>query len=147
LIQAIRGLQWLSRLVGACELTLGLVIWFVGVSSVSLHILLGSVMTLILLIVGAIALPVKESRSLVVVGILYAFILSGFGMVQTGLLIGPLHWLVQVLHLLIGVGSIAVVHLIGARYLKLKKVSRIAPTPVESVSVPQSASVAASDEA
>lgn len=145
MIQAIRGLQWLSRLVGACELTLGLVIWFVGLSSVSLHILLGSVMALILLIVGAIALPVKEARVLGIIGILYAFILPGFGMVQMSLLIGPLHWLVQVLHLLIGVGAIAVVHLIGARYLKLKKAS--GPAPIESAGIPQSAPVAASDEA
>lgn len=145
MIQAIRGLQWLSRLVGACELTLGLVIWFVGVSSVSLHILLGSVMVLILLIVGAIALSVKETRSLGVIGILYAAILPGFGMVQMSLLIGPLHWLVQSLHLLIGVGSIAVVHLIGARYLKLKKAR--GPVSIEPVVVSQSASVATSDEA
>ncbi len=143
MIQAIRGLQWLSRLIGACELTLGLVIWFVGVSSVTLHILLGSALALILLIIGVIALPIKETRSLGVIGILYAAILPGFGMVQMSLLIGSLHWLVQLLHLLIGVGAIAVVHLIGARYLKLKRTGGPAVQPV----VPQSTSLAASEEA
>jgi cytochrome bd-type quinol oxidase subunit 2 len=102
-------------------------------------------MALILLIIGAIALSVKETRSLGVIGVLYAAILPGFGMMQMGLLIGPLHWLIQLLHLLIGVGSIAVVHLIGARYLRLKKASR--SISAKSMIVSQPTPVTASDEA
>ena len=121
MIQAIRGLQWLSRLVGACELTLGLVIWFVGVSSVKVHIGLGIAVTLMLVIISVIGLTLKETRLLGVVGIVYACILPVFGFVQLGLLMGSLHWLVQLLHLIIGVGSIGVIHLIGGRYLSVRQ--------------------------
>jgi uncharacterized membrane protein len=146
LIQAVRGLQWLSRLVGAVELTLGLAIWFVGVSSVTLHIGLGIAMTLILVIISAIALFTAGIRSLGVIGIVYACILPALGMGQLTLHMGSLQWLVQSLHLLIGIGSIGVIHWIGGRYLRLKRISTQAMTMPEQAAVPQSSQLATSDE-
>jgi len=146
LIQAVRGLQWLSRLVGAVELTLGLVIWFVGVSSVTLHIGLGVVMTLILLIVSAIALFTAGIRLLGVVGIVYTCILPALGMGQLSLHLGSLQWLVQSLHLLIGIGSIGVIHWIGGRYLSLKRTTVQAMERAEQAAVPQGSQLATSDE-
>lgn len=144
MIQAVRGLQWLSRLVGAVELTLGLVIWFVGVSSVPLHIGLGIVMTLILVIISVIALLTAGIRSLGVIGIIYACILPALGMGQLSLQMGNLQWLVQSLHLLIGIGSIGVIHWIGGRYLGLKRAgTRVMP---EQATVPQGSQLATSDE-
>jgi hypothetical protein len=143
-IQAVRGLQWLSRLVGAVELTLGLVIWFVGVSSVTLHIGLGIAMTLILVIISGIALSTRGTRQLGVIGIVYACILPALGMAQYTLLIGNLHWLIQVIHLLIGIGSIAVIHWIGGRYLSLQRA--ITQAVPEQAAVPQASQLATSDE-
>lgn len=140
MIQAVRGLQWLSRLIGAAELTLGLAIWFVGVSSVTLHIGLGVVMTLILAIISVIALFTAGIRSLGVIGIVYACILPALGMGQLALQMGNLQWLVQSLHLLIGVGSIGVIHWIGGRYLRLKR------TDAQTMAIPQGSQLATSDE-
>jgi hypothetical protein len=120
LIQVIQKLQWLSRLVVGVELTLGMVIWFVHVSSVTLHIALGLAITLILLIFSGIALMTSGMRRLGVIGILYTCILPGLGLTQYTLLVGNLHWLVQVFHLLIGVGSVGLIHIIGGRYQYLK---------------------------
>lgn len=120
MIQLIQRLQWLSRLIVGCELTLGLVIWFVHVSSVNLHIVLGLAMTLMLLIFSVIALVTRGMRRLGLIGILYTCVLPGLGLTQDTLLVGNLHWLVQVFHLLVGVGSLGVIQVIGSRYQHLK---------------------------
>ena len=98
MIQAVKGLQWLSRIVGACELTLGLVIWFVGVSSVTLHIWLGLLITLLLLLTSVIALLTVGARRPGLIGIVYACLLPIQGMAQYSVLVGDLHWLIQLLH-------------------------------------------------
>lgn len=120
MIQVIQKLQWLSRLIVGVELTLGMVIWFVHVNSVTLHIVLGLAITLILLVFSVLALMTSGMRRLGVIGILYTCILPGLGLTQYTLLVGNLHWLVQVFHLLIGVGSVGLIHIIGGRYQHLK---------------------------
>jgi hypothetical protein len=120
LIQVIQKLQWLSRLIVGVELTLGMVIWFVHVSSVNIHIALGLSIALILLIFSVIALMTKGMRRLGVIGILYTCLLPALGLTQYTLLVGNLHWLVQIFHLLVGVGSVGLIHLIGARYQHLQ---------------------------
>ncbi|MBV9229940.1 MAG: hypothetical protein JOZ18_11555, partial [Chloroflexi bacterium] len=55
------------------------------------------------------------------VGIVYACILPAFGMTQAGILIGPLHWLIQTLHLLVGIGALAYIGIFSVRYLNLKR--------------------------
>lgn len=120
MIQVIQKLQWLSRLIVGVELTLGMVIWFVHVSSVNVHIALGLAITLILLVFSVIALMTSGMRRLGVIGILYTCLLPGLGLTQDTLLVGNLHWLVQVFHLLVGVGSVGLIHIIGGRYQHLK---------------------------
>lgn len=135
MLQVVRGLQWLSRLMGACELTLGLVIWFVGASSVTIHIVLGVVVTLILLIISGIAFTARETRWPGVIGLVYTCVLPAFGFLQLGLLKGSLHWLIQLVHLIIGIGSIGIIHFIGGRYLSLKQTG--VQTASEQTTAPQ----------
>jgi hypothetical protein len=97
-----------------------MVIWFVHVSSVSLHIVLGLAVTLILLIFSVLALMTSGMRRLGVIGILYVCVLPGLGLTQDTLFVGNLHWLVQVFHMLIGIGSVGLIHIIGGRYQRLK---------------------------
>jgi hypothetical protein len=96
--------------------------WFVFVraSSVNLHIWLGLAIALILLFLSFLALFTRGMRQLGVIGIIYTGILPALGLMQYTLLAGDLHWLIQLLHLLIGVGAIGMVHLIGGRYQQLK---------------------------
>ena len=56
-----------------------------------------------------------------IIGIVYAFILPLLGMNQETLLIGNLHWLIQVIHMLVGVGSLALAGVISVRYRRLKQ--------------------------
>jgi hypothetical protein len=72
-----------------------MVIWFVHVSSVSLHIVLGLIVTLILLLFSLLALMTRGIRRPGVIGILYSCVLPGLGLTQYTLLAGNLHWLIQ----------------------------------------------------
>ena len=62
-------------------------------------------------------------RLLGAVGIVYALIVPVFGLTQATLLIGSMHWLIQTAHLLVGLGALALLGIIGTRYLRLKRVS------------------------
>jgi uncharacterized integral membrane protein len=42
-------------------------------------------------------------------------------MTQFNILPGSMHWLIQVLHLLVGLGAIVLMGITGARYLSLKQ--------------------------
>jgi hypothetical protein len=55
------------------------------------------------------------------VGIVYAIILLIFGESQSNMLAGNLHWLIQTLHTLIGIGAIALTGFLGTRYRTLKR--------------------------
>jgi hypothetical protein len=120
LIQIIQRLQWLARFLVGIELTLGMVIWFVHVSSVSLHIVLGLIVTLILLLFSLLALMTRGIRRPGVIGILYSCVLPGLGLTQYTLLAGNLHWLIQIAHMLIGVGAVGLIQIIGDRYQRCK---------------------------
>src|SRR5438067_2761679 len=52
-------------------------------------------------------------RLLGATGIVYTLILTALGFTQTSLLEGPMHWLIQTAHVLIGFGALALVQVIG----------------------------------
>jgi hypothetical protein len=43
-----------------------------------------------------------------------------FGLTQSGILTGSLHWLIQTAHMLVGIGAIALTGTMSARYVTLK---------------------------
>ena len=55
------------------------------------------------------------------VGIVYAIILLIFGESQTNMLVGNLHWLIQTLHTLVGIGAIVLTGFLGTRYRTLRR--------------------------
>jgi hypothetical protein len=122
LMVIVRIIQWIAGLAGLAALALGLLIWFANMDSIiSIHMLLGLTVALSLLILGIIAVFTRGVRVLGAFGIVYALILPVFGLTQATLLIGNLHWLIQTAHLLVGIGGIALMGVIGTRYLRLKR--------------------------
>jgi hypothetical protein len=81
----------------------------------------GLLVTLGLLVMSIIALTARGLRIWSMVGIVYAIILLIFGELQFNLLVGNLHWLIQTLHLLVGIGAIVLTGALGARYRTLKR--------------------------
>ena len=105
---------------GLLALILGLLFWNHRASNlISLHMLLG------LLVVGA----------LWVIGIGQAFLKGGswliaacaliigalvlvIGMTQSALMVGNYHWVIQIIHLALGLTAIGIGHIAAARYRK-----------------------------
>jgi len=95
-----------ARVSGLLTLLLGLVIWR-GHSPglVPLHMILGLVLVLAMLVLAAIAARRRVSTGLVGAAMLWAALTIGLGVTQARLFVGSAHWLIQVVHLLFGLGA------------------------------------------
>lgn len=116
-----RILQVIVGLAGLCALVLGLVIWIANIDLTDIHMLFGLLVTLGLLVMSIIALIARELRIWGIVGIIYAIIVPIFGELQVNMLVGNLHWLIETLHTLVGIGAIVLTGILGARYRTLKR--------------------------
>lgn len=133
-MNAARFISLLSRIALMVTLALGLLYWIAQLLRLTgllallsrigfptIHELFGVIGALGLLILGGIALWTRGSRLLGAVGVIYAFLFPVFGMTQTLILPGNLHWLIQAAHLLVGLGAMALVMRIENRYQRLKQ--------------------------
>ena len=116
-----RILQIVVGIAGLCALVLGLFIWIANIDLTDIHMLFGLLVTLGLLVMSIIALTAQGLRIWGIVGIVYAVILLIFGEAQSNILAGNLHWLIQALHTLVGIGAIVLTGALGARYRTLKR--------------------------
>lgn len=114
-------LEWALRIAGLGALALGLLFWFFQIDLINIHMLFGLVVALTLLIISLLAVFTKGMRLLGIIGIVYAFILPIFGLNQVELLVGNLHWLIQVAHMLVGIGALAYAGIMAVRYKRLKQ--------------------------
>ena len=116
-----RILQIVVGIAGLCARVLGLFIWIANSDLTDIHMLFGLLVTLGLLVMSIIALTARGLRIWGVVGIVYAIIVPIFGELQATMLVGHLHWLIQTLHMLIGIGAIVLTGFLGARSMTLKR--------------------------
>jgi hypothetical protein len=82
---------------------------------------LGTTFALSLLALSLIQLLTGRMRLLGATGIVYTLILTALGFTQTGLLGGPMHWLIQTAHVVIGFGALALVQVISVRDARLRR--------------------------
>jgi hypothetical protein len=120
-IMTTRILQIIVGIAGLCALVLGLFIWIANIDLTDIHMLFGLLVTLGLLVMSIIALTARGLRIWGMVGIVYTFIVLIFGETQSNMLVGNLHWLIQTLHTLVGIGAIVLAGALGARYRSLKR--------------------------
>ncbi|MBV9229990.1 MAG: hypothetical protein JOZ18_11805 [Chloroflexi bacterium] len=118
---AARIIRIIGGIAGLIALTLGLAFWIAQLNFISIHMLFGLIVTLSLLILAIMAVFTRGLRLLGAISIVYALIVPIFGLTQATLLIGSMHWLIQTAHLLIGIGALALMAVISARYLRLKQ--------------------------
>ena len=69
----------------------------------------GTIGVLGLFILGSVAVFTKGSRWLGVGSMIYALLVPAFGLTQTLILVGNLHWLIQTAHLLVGIGAMVLI--------------------------------------
>jgi hypothetical protein len=112
----VRLLQWLTRIAGVLALLLGVLIGRVGLTWLPrLHITLGLVVVVALALVAISGLFARLKPALPVIALVWAGATAYIGYTQTGLVTGGSHWIVEVLHALLGLGAIGLGDAIGAR--------------------------------
>ena len=121
-MNVVRIIQVIAGIAGVVALVLGLSIWLAQTYVVlPVHMILGLIVTLGLLIFSILALLTNGLRVLGAIGIIYALFLPVFGLTQASLLVGDLHWLIRIAHLLVGLGAMGLMGNLGARYVRLKQ--------------------------
>lgn len=108
--------QLLVRITGLIQIVLGALIWIgIGASLISVHIVSGSVLVLALWALAVVAARAGVERGLVVAAVAWGLILPVLGLTQQRLVPGPSHWLIQALHLLLGLGALGLAENLARR--------------------------------
>lgn len=101
-------LRWTLWGAGGLALLLGLLLWTGnGYALTNLHMVLGIVVVLVLWTLAGLALSRGSQRGLTVTALLWGLITPVIGILQTQLLPGSSHILIQLVHLVLGAGVIA----------------------------------------
>jgi hypothetical protein len=100
-------LQWWVRVVGAIMIVLGLSFWTGNLLRlIPIHMLLGITIVLALWTLAVLGVLARVPVGLVVVGFIWGLITPILGVTQDNLVPGSAHWVIQLLHLLVGLGAI-----------------------------------------
>jgi hypothetical protein len=102
------------------ELVLGIVFWTGNADSLQIvHIVIGILVVLSLWTLG-IALGLQGgSFGLSLASFVIGFLLALVGLLQTRWLIGSNHWVIQVIHLLLGLSAIGIAEMMSGRYRRM----------------------------
>jgi len=117
---AIRIASMVLSLAGLLALILGLLFWTgSALNLVSLHMLLGFLAVGALWIVGvAQALTRSGSWIIAIVAIVVGALMVVLGLIQSSLMMGEFHWVIRIVHLLLGLLTIGMGHMAAARSRK-----------------------------
>jgi hypothetical protein len=114
--QTARVTLMVVRLVGVTMVVLGLLFWSGNAFNLlQVHMLLGFVLVVLLWFMAALALRAAVEPWLVGLAVIWGIIVPVLGLTQTRLLPGSLHWLVQVLHLAVGLLAIGLAESLAGR--------------------------------
>ncbi len=108
------------RVFGTLALILGLLFWIgYALNLIAIHMLLGLLVVLSLWIVGiGQAFSKNGSWMLAISALALGALVIVLGLRQSTLLVGSFHWVIQVIHLLLGVLAVAIGQVCAARYRK-----------------------------
>jgi hypothetical protein len=108
--------QMLVRLLGAVQIVLGLLFWFgIARGLIDLHILNGIVIVVALWVLAVLAAASRVGVALPLAGFAIGLLTVWLGLTQTTLLPGGAHWVIQVLHLLLGLVTLGFADQLGNR--------------------------------
>jgi hypothetical protein len=109
-------LQMLVRLSGLTLIVLGMLFWTGhALTLIPVHMLVGFVLVLSLWALAVLAARVGVHPAFVALAIVWGLIVPILGLTQDRLLPGDAHWMIQVLHLLVGLGAIGQAEGLAAR--------------------------------
>ena len=104
---AVTVAQNLVRLSGLILIVLGVLFWSGNaLTLIPLHMLIGFVLVLSLWTMAFLAARSGVRPGFVILASLWGLLVIAFGLTQDQMLTGDAHWVIRVLHLLIGLGAI-----------------------------------------
>ena len=116
-----RVLLMLMRIGAGVQVVVGLGLWNGRwYSLVDMHRTVGVIYVVLLWMLAIIALVQRRSVKVALFGITWGFVIAALGFAQQGILIGDLHWIVRVVHLIVGLAAMPIAE-------------RLAPRPIRSV--------------
>ena len=116
----IRTASVVLSLAGLLALILGLLLWTgAALNLLSMHMLVGLLAVGALCVIGiAQAFANRGSWVIAISALTVGALTLVIGMIQSTLMVGELHWVVQVVHVVLGILTIGVGHMGVARYRK-----------------------------
>ncbi len=106
--KVIAPVQWVLRIAGAASVLLGLAFW--GgylLELLPVHMALGVAVVLALWTLSGAALARADLRGWGAALVVLGLVVIALGITQTGLLPGSWHWVIRLVHLLLGVGAVS----------------------------------------
>jgi len=108
--------QMLVRICGGLLILLGIFFWTGhALSLIPIHMLLGLVFVIALWVLAGIGARAGVGAGLVALAVLWGIIVLALGMTQTRLVPGSAHWVIRVLHLLVGLVAIRLGEVLAQR--------------------------------
>lgn len=106
--QTVTTLNWLIRVVGLVMIVLGLLIWSGrgGDGLVSTHKFFGFLLVLALWALAAIGFRVRVAPGFLLLVVAWSILMPVLGLTQTDLMTGDAHWVIRVIHLLVGLTAL-----------------------------------------
>ncbi len=109
----------LLTLIGVALIVLGVLFWLGrSLSLLPLHMMLGGIFVLCMWLLSGLAFYTRRARGLAVVVFVWGVIIPILGVEQLRLVPGSLHWVVQALHLIVGLVAIGMGHALSGRILR-----------------------------
>ncbi len=108
------------RIAVVAALVLGILFWTGNVEGLQIvHIVLGFLVVFSLWVLGIAQGLRGGSFGLALATFVVGFLVVLVGLFQTRWLIGPNHWIIQVIHLVLGLAAISLGEIIGGRYRRM----------------------------
>ncbi len=125
-ILIVRGLV---SLLGLALVVLGVLFWTGrALGLLPVHMLLGALFVVCLWVLVGLALSARAGATFTLGVFVWSLIVLWLGMMQLRLLPGSRHWIVQVVHLLVGVIAIGFGHALAGRILRFTGGARQSPS-------------------
>lgn len=118
----------LLSIIGLALIVLGVLFWTGrALALLPFHMLLGALFVVCLWILVALALLVRAARGLALVTLAWSLVVLVLGVTQLRLLPGSSHWVVQSMHLAVGLIAMGLGHALARATLAMPVVTRPAP--------------------
>ena len=114
--------MWIVRIAGITQIVLGTLFWTGrAFTYIPLHMMIGFVVVLGLWTLAILALFARARWTLVAFALLWGIALPAFGMTHATILIGPGHWVIRVIHLLMGLMALGLADRLASHVLRVRR--------------------------